>query len=141
MKLNLLLVLSILVMGCATKGPNVVQTYTTPLIRNEIAVLKLEQRSTFKIVACDDKLVYSNSKYILLKPGRHEIWFDVWGQTLVASYSMRNKKYLDAKAGHTYVLRSKGIGIFVEGDKWFPEVVDLTDSKQHVSYLPTEDLK
>jgi len=39
---------------------------------------------------------------------------------------MRNKKYIDVQAGHTYLLKSKGSGLFVVGDKWFPELLDVT---------------
>lgn len=129
----------LLLAGCATLGPSVVKTYNDSSERNQIAILRVDQKARLTVFGCDGNPVPRSARYILLQPGRHEILFSISGQTLFEVYRMTNKKYLDAIAGHTYILKSKGGGIFVVGDKWFPEVIDVTDDMNlHVQTLPQE---
>lgn len=128
--------------GCASVGPSVITTYDDVSERSQVAILRVEQKMGLTVTACDGLSVPRSARYILLKPGRHEVWFQIFGQTLLETYTMTNKKYLDAEAGHTYILKSKGGGLFVVGDKWFPEVIDVTDdAKLHVLTLPQEIIK
>ncbi len=131
-----------LLIGCASVGPSVIQTYPDTSERNKIAILRVEQKMGLTVTACDGQAVPRSARYVLLKSGRHEVWFSISGQTLLESYYMNNKKYLDAEAGHTYILKSKAGGIFFIGDDWFPEVVDVTnDIKLHVATVPQEIAK
>lgn len=128
-----------LLIGCACVGPSIIQTYTDTSDRSQIAILRVEQRMGLTVTACDGLPVPRSARYVLLKPGRHEVWFMISGQTLMETYTMTNKKYLDVATGHTYILKSKGGGIFLVGDKWFPEVIDVTDDiNLHVQALPRE---
>lgn len=131
-----------LLTGCAAVGPSVIKTYDDSNERNQIAILRVDQKAGLIINGCDNKPIPRSARYILLQPGRHEIFFSIYGQTLFEVYTMNNKKYLDAVAGHTYILKSKGGGILVVGDKWFPEVIDVTDDTNlHVQTLPQEAQK
>lgn len=128
--------------GCAAVGPSVIRTYDDMNERNQIAILRVEQKMGLSVTACDGLNVPRSTRYVLLKPRRHEVWFSISGQTLFEVYTMTNKKYLDAEAGHTYILKSKGGGILFVGDKWFPEVIDVTnDANLHVQALPQEMTK
>lgn len=134
------LFLSIMVSGCAPLGPSVVKTYEESAGRNQVAILRVDKSKGLSIDGCDKLLLQRGAKYILLKPGRHEIFFSISGQTLFETYWMRNKKYMDVVGGHTYILKSKGGGILVVGDKWFPEVFDVTDDpKLHIEIIPREE--
>ena len=125
--------------GCAALGPSVIKTYDDVAERSQIAILRVDKSKGLSIDGCDKLFIKRGAKYILLKPGRHEVWFSIYGQTLFESYTMTNKKYVDVVGGHTYILKSKGGGIFFIGDKWFPEVIDVTDDvKLHVETLPEE---
>ena len=127
-------------MGCSAIGPSVIKMYDDNKGRNEIAILRVDKSKGLSINACDNLPIKRGAKYILLKPGRHEVWFSIYGQTLLETYVMTNKKYVDVLGGHTYILKSKGGGIFFVGDKWFPEVFDVTDDvKLHVDSLPSEE--
>ncbi|MFA5060645.1 MAG: hypothetical protein WC676_08490 [Candidatus Omnitrophota bacterium] len=126
--------------GCAAIGPSVIKTYDNAAERNQVAILRVDKSKGLRIDGCDSVPIQRGAKYILLKPGRHEVFFSISGQTLFETYWMKNKKYLDAVAGHTYILKSKGGGIFLVGDKWFPEVFDVTDDVNlHVGTLPREE--
>lgn len=128
-----------LLIGCASVGPSVIKTYNDVSERSQVAILRADKSKGLSIIGCDGLSISRGARYILLKPGRHEVWFRISGQTLFETYWMTNKKYLDATAGHTYILKSKGGGIFVVGDKWFPEVVDVTDDMTlHVQTMPQE---
>lgn len=125
--------------GCATVGPSVIKTYNDFNERSKIAILRVDQKMGLTVIACDGLSISRSARYILLKPGKHEVWFSISGQTLFEIYSMTNKKYLEAVAGHTYILKSKGGGILFIGDKWFPEVIDVTDDMNlHVNALPQD---
>ena len=106
--------------GCAVVGPSIIRTYDDAYARNQIAILRVEQKMGLSVTACDVLSVPRSARHILLKPGRHEIWFSISGQTLLETYNMTNRIYVDAEAGHTYILKSKGGGILFVGDKWFP---------------------
>ncbi|MDP2906011.1 MAG: hypothetical protein Q8O22_06915 [Candidatus Omnitrophota bacterium] len=126
-----------LLIGCAGAGPSVIKNYSEARDRSQIAVLIVKQKMSLTVTACDGKYIPRSARYVLLQPGRHEVWFHISGQNLLMYYNMTNKKYLDAIGGHTYMLKSKGAGFFVVGDKWFPEVIDVTnDSKFHVANIP-----
>lgn len=128
-----------LITGCASVGPVIIKTYSNDSERSRIAILRVEQKMGLTVTACDGFSVPSSARYVLLQSGRHEVWFSISGQTLLEAYRMTNRKYLDAAAGHTYILKSKGGGIFFVGDKWFPEVIDVTnDINLHVQDLPKE---
>jgi len=101
-------------------GPSIIRTYDDAYARNQIAILRVEQKMGLSVTACDGLSVPRSARHILLKPGRHEIWFSISGQTLLETYNMTNRIYVDAEAGHTYILKSKGGGILFVGDKWFP---------------------
>ncbi|MBF0388102.1 MAG: hypothetical protein HQL20_09670 [Candidatus Omnitrophica bacterium] len=137
---NVLILIGIIFLnGCAAVGPSVIQTYSNESERNQIAILKAQQTREMTIQAADDLLIPASARYVLLQPGRHKINFMTQPQSLMVSYRITNKVYLDAVAGHTYILKSKGAGVFLLGDKWFPEVVDVTDDlSQHVSTIPKE---
>jgi hypothetical protein len=129
-------------MSCANiKGPTVVKVYDQSFSRNEIAVVRLAQKSSFRILQCDGITVPMSIRYLLVRPGRHELTFSISGATLLGSvYEMHNKKFLDVEGGHTYILKSE-TGLFFVGDKWFPEVVDVTDNQSlHVSSIPVEEV-
>ncbi len=131
-----------LLIGCASIGPSVIKTYSDVSDRSQIAILILEQRMGLTVTACDGKFISRRARYVLLQPGRHELWFSIAGHNLLLGYSMDNKKYLDVVGGHTYILKSKGTGLFAIGDKWYPEVFDVTnDSKLHIENLPEESEK
>lgn len=140
-----LIFLSILVgwlSGCASVGPIVVTTYDKDIERSKIAILRADKSKSIFITGCDGISIYKGTRYILLEPGRHEIWFSISGQTLFISYSMTNKKYLDAVAGHTYILKTTLGKLFDVGDKWFPEVIDVTDDANlHLQEIPQEIVK
>ena len=128
--------------GCASVGPSVIKTYNDVSERSQIAILRADQSRELTIIGCDGLSIPRSAHYLLLKPGRHDVWFKIRGQTLFEYYTMTNKKYLDAIAGHTYILKSKGGGIFFVGDKWFPEVFDVTDDiNLHVQTIPQETEK
>ena len=135
-----LFVLLVILSGCATtRGPSIVKTYDKILDRSDIAIVRLTQKMSLTITACDGITVPRTVRYLLLQPGRHELIFSISGQTLISVYEMRNKKYLDAVGGHTYILQSE-TGWFSVGDKWFPEVVDVTDNPNlHVTALPSDE--
>ncbi len=126
-ELFIIVILSVIFSSCAsTKGPHVVQTYDNDLDRNEIAIVRLEQKMSLRVLACDGMAIPKTVRYLLVRSGRHELIFSISGQTLIEVYQMTNKKFLDAIGGHTYILRSE-TGLFSIGDKWFPVVVDVTD--------------
>ncbi len=133
-------ILALLVAGCAAVGPSVIKTYNDDISeRSQIAILRADKSKGLSIIGCDGLSISHGARYILLQPGRHEVWFFISGQTLFQGYTMTNKKYLDAEAGHTYILKSKGGGIFLIGDKWFPEVIDVTDDPMlHLKDVPEE---
>jgi hypothetical protein len=136
---NFIVLVGLLISCAGTNGPRVVQTYDNALDRNEIAIVRLEQKMSLRVLACDGIAVPKTVRYLLVRPGRHELIFSISGQTIVEVYQMTNKKYLDAIGGHTYILRSE-TGIFSIGNKWFPEVVDVTDDpKLHVTDLPLDE--
>ena len=126
--------------GCATtRGPSIVKTYDKDLDRSDKAIFRQTQKMSLTITECDGITVPRTVRYLLLQPGRHELIFSISGQTLISVYEMRNKKYLDAVGGHTYILQSE-TGWFSVGDKWFPEVVDVTDNPNlHVTALPSDE--
>lgn len=128
--------------GCAT-GPSIVKMYeNNDNDRNQIAILRVDKTRGLSITGCDGKIIQRGAKYILLEPGRHTVNFMIVGQTLLEMYTITNKKYIDVEAGHTYILKSKGGGFFLVGDKWFPEVIDVTnDPKLNVSILPEENIR
>ncbi len=126
-------------MGCASVGPSVVKTYNNDFERGKIAILRADKSKPISIIGCDGIPIYNGARYILLEPGRHEIWFNISGQTLFIYYRMSNKKYLDVIAGHTYILKTKLGKLFDVGDKWFPEAVDVTnDINLHLQEIPQE---
>lgn len=134
--------------GCAAVGPSIIKTYNDLNERDKIAILRVDQNfnllqsSNLIVRSCDGMAIPHSVRYVLLKPGKHEIWFDIYGQTIVENFQMTNKKYLDAVAGHTYILKPRGGGgmLFV-GDR-FPEFADVTDdAKLHVQTLPQETEK
>jgi len=132
----------LLVSGCASVGPSVIKTYDGINDRSQIAVLRVEQKMSLTVLACDGKPVPKSARYVLLQPGRHEVLFKISGQNLLMVYNMTNKKYFDAMAGHTYILKSKGTGFFAMGDKWYPEVLDITNNTNlHVQDIPQETQK
>ena len=123
--------------GCASLGPSIIKTYQETRDRSEIAIIRADASRGLAIIRCDGANIKRGAKYILLNPGRHEVWFSLHGQTLLEIYQMTNKMYVDVVAGHTYILKSKGGGIFVVGDKWFPEIIDVTDDpKLHLQAIP-----
>lgn len=138
----ILIALLVFLSSCAsTNGPNVVKTYKNDIVRSEIAILRLDQNRSLRVLACDGIAIPKTVRYLLVKPGRHELIFSISGQTLVEVYKMTNKKFLEAVGGHTYILQSE-TGFFSIGDKWFPEVVDVTDdSKLHLKELPSSEVQ
>jgi hypothetical protein len=131
--------LVVLLVSCAsTNGPRVVKAYDNALDRGEIAIIRLDQKMSLRVLACDGISIAKTVRYLLVRPGRHELIFSISGQTLVEVYEMTNKKFIEAVGGHTYILRSE-TGMFSVGDKWFPEVVDVTDDPNlHVKVLPLD---
>ncbi len=126
------------VTGCASLGPSIIKTYQETRGRSEIAIIRADESKGLTITRCDGVIIKYGAKYILLNPGRHELWFSIFGQTLFESYHMTNKTYVDVVAGHTYILKSKR-GVFFVGNKWFPEILDVTnDSKLHLQTIPME---
>lgn len=129
----------LLLSGCATVGPSIIRTYNDAYGRESIAILRTDQKAGLTILSCDNSAIPRSARYILLQPGRHEVWFSISGQTILEIYTITNKKYIDVSAGHTYILKSKGGGIFVVGNNWFPEVIDVTDDPSlHIQDLPQE---
>jgi hypothetical protein len=118
--------------GCITipEGAVFIKMYPDNLSRNDIAILSLQQKLGFYIFKCDGMPIYKNTQYVLLKPGRHKIWFRIQGQNLLQEYWITNKKYMDAVGGHTYIIKTKGVGLFVVGDKWYPEIIDVSNDPQ-----------
>lgn len=138
--LSALLLGLVLLSGCAAIGPSVIKTYDDVAQRNQVAILRVDKSKGLNVNGCDDLPIQRGAKYLLLKPGRHEVWFSINGQTLFEVYSMSNKKYVDVEAGHTYILKSKGGGIIFVGDEWFPELIDVTDdAKLHVEMMLREE--
>ena len=130
------------IIGCAPLGPSIIKTYQETKNRGEIAIIRADESKGLAIIRCDGANIKRGAKYILLNPGRHEVWFSISGQTLLETYWMTNKLYVDVAAGHTYILKSKGGGIFAVGDKWFPESIDVTeDYKFHLQAIPVETVK
>lgn len=126
--------------GCAALGPSVVKFAPDGTERSKLAILRADASKGLTIIACDEVVIQRGAKYLLLEPGRHEVWFYISGQTLFSYYEMRNKIYLEAEPGRTYILTSKKGGILMVGDDWFPEVVDVTDdAKLHVAQIPQEE--
>lgn len=72
-----LLFLILLASGCVSMGQGsiAIKTYANTFPRDQVGVLRLQQRVGFKIFACDGLPVYNNSQYILLLPGRHLVNF------------------------------------------------------------------
>jgi len=125
--------------GCATTGPSIIKTYDSEIERSQIAVVRLEQKMSLRVLSCDGIAVPRSARYLLVKPGHHELVFTISGQTLVEVYRMTNKKFLEAVGGHTYMLKSE-TGWFSIGDKWFPIVIDVTDDpKLHVKELSSAE--
>jgi hypothetical protein len=95
-KLLYLFVLSMMVGGCVTipQGPAVIKIYHDNLSRNDVAILRLQQILGFYVFKCDGMPVYSNTQFVLLKPGRHEIWFRMQGMNLTQEYWYTNRKYM-----------------------------------------------
>lgn len=119
----LVLIISLSLSGCVTVGPSVIKTYNDFNGRSQIAILRVDQKAGLTVIACDDLAVPRSVRYILLQPGRHEVLFNISGQNLLEIYRMTNKKYLDVIAGHTYILKSKGGGIFSVGISGFPRLL------------------
>lgn len=142
--LRVLLAISLLLgclISCATTGPAIVKMYGQDADRSQIAIVRLDQKMSLRIVGCDGIIVPSSVRYLLIQPGRHELVFKITGQTLVSVYNMSGKKFMDAAAGHTYMLKSE-TGWLSIGDKWFPAVIDVTDDKSlHVSNIPKEEVQ
>ena len=134
-------ILFIALSGCATTtGPVIISNYDKPMKREDIAIVMLTQKRSLRILACDGIAVPGTVRYLMLLPGRHELIFSIKGQTIVEVYEMRNKKYFNATEGHTYILKSE-TGILSIGDKWFPDVVDVTDNPElHVRTLPVVEV-
>jgi len=130
--------------GCAASGPLIIKTYGKDVDesdRNKIAILRNEQRRLC-ITGCDNIAVPRSARYILLQPGRHEVWFFLSTSSFLENYDITNKKYIDVVGGRTYILKSKGGGLLVLGDKWFPELFDVTDDiNLHVPNIPQEIAK
>jgi len=138
-KIFLMSLLLLSLVGCAAVGPMIIKTYDNDSERNQIAILRVEQKSSLIITVCDGLSIPRSARYVLLQPGRHEVWFMLSTSSFLESYTITNKKYLDVVAGHTYILKSKGGGLFVLGDKWFPETVDVTDDiNLHIQAIPKE---
>jgi len=138
-KISLMFISVLFICGCVTipEGAVAIKIYPDNLGRNQVAVLRLQQKLGFYIFRCDGMPVYRNTQYVILKPGRHEIWFRIQGQNLLEEYWITNKKYMDAIGGHTYIIRTKGAGLFVVGDQWYPEVIDVSnDPKMNVITIP-----
>ena len=129
-----------LFIGCtAGKGPSIIKTYENVIDRNDVGIVRLNQKMSLRILACDNIVVPRTAHYLLVQPGHHELIFSISGQTLFSVYGMTNKKYLDAVGGHTYILRSE-TGWFSVGDKWYPEVIDVSnDPKLHIVALPKDE--
>lgn len=138
-QLIFILALVIVLDGCAsTRGPALVQVYDGNAARNQIAIIRLDQKASVRILYCDGVPVSRTVRYLLVKPGRHELVFSVSGQTLFELHNISGKKYLEATGGSTYVLKSE-TGWLSVGDKWFPEVIDATnDAALHVKEIPLE---
>lgn len=125
------------VIGCASvSGPTVIKTYDQVSPRSQIAILRVKGEG-LRVIGLDGQTVPSGAQYVLLQPGRHQVWFTMWGQTILTTYRMTNKKYLDARPGRTYILKAEGGGLFA--DRGFPDAVDVTgDPKLHVPNIPQE---
>ncbi len=127
------------VCGCVTipHGPVAIKMYADNFRRNDVAILRLQQRFGFYIFKCDGLPIFSNTQFVLIKPGRHDIWFRMQGMNLTQEYWYTNRKYMDAIGGHTYIIKTKGSGLFVVGNKWYPDVIDVTnDPKMNITVLP-----
>ena len=141
-KVVILLLNVFLLSGCATtgpsSGPSILNIYNTAVERNQIAVLRLEQKRSFKVIACDGQPVPDSVRYVLLQPGRHELRYTMEEHNLLlGGSSMVNTKYLIAEEGHTYILKVT----FDQGDR-YPEVIDVTgDATLHIDSLPVEEIK
>jgi len=136
--LFLFALISLIFIGCAPSGPSAISIDTISSQRSQVAILRVQQRMGFFILGCDKQRVYKNTKFVVLQPGRHLVYFEIQGQNILETYYMRNKKYIDVQAGHTYLLKTKGTGLFVVGDKWFPELFDVTiDPDLNITTIPT----
>ena len=141
-RINFISLFSILfpLIGCAPLGPSVIKTYNDNVERSQIAIFRVDKSKGLRIVGCDNQFLKRGAKYILLKPGPHEILYSVYGPTIFKYYSLMNKKYLNVIGGHTYILKPKGGDMFFVGDKRFPEIFDVTDdSALHVEIIPLEE--
>ena len=141
-RLVLATILLSIAIGCASVRPSIIKTYQETKSRGEVSILRLDASKGLTVMRCNDIPVQYGVKYILLTPGRHELWFNIYGSTLLVHYHMTNKMYADVIAGHTYILKSKGGGIMFVGNKWFPELIDVTDDpKLHLQTIPEEKSK
>jgi len=135
--LLLLIVLTSVLSSCASvSGPSVIKTYEGDKTRDEIAILRLKQKMKLQITYVDDFPVTKKAKYILLEPGRHEVGFSYSGTTLFVNVYGNNKKYLEAIAGKTYILKNKIAFLSFDPDT-YPDVLDVTEDEElHVNYVP-----
>ena len=94
MKATLVTLISLLTLslfGCATvSGPAVIKTYDKPMQREDIAIILLSQKRSFRILACDGMPVPVTARYLLVLPGRHELIFSISTTTLLGIHEMRN---------------------------------------------------
>lgn len=135
-KLLLLIVLTSVLSSCASVGPSVIKTYDNTYERDKIAILRLKQKAKLRVTYCDNIPVPKSARYLLLEPGRHEIGFSTSGQTLLVTYWGNSKKYMEAEAGKTYILKSN-VHFFSMETGSLPDVIDVTnDEKLHVSHIP-----
>lgn len=131
-----LIVLTAVLSGCASVGPSVIKTYDSTHERDKIAILRLKQRASLRVNYCDNVSVPKSARYLLLEPGRHELGFSTSGQTLLVTYWGNNKKYIEAEAGKTYILKNN-VHFFSMNTSALPDVIDVTnDGKLHMSHIP-----